>query len=291
MEETDDNKQEKKVTKIIQSKKEFIRTPAPVNVFPYILQNDKANNNSGMVTINEKPKILSEGKIKENFGQTKQKSQVNEYVFDKPNPWSKIIIYDNKEYNYHFYIKIHIPSLNAYENWKQIIPNLNFNATTRELIIPSKDEQSALALINLIYMNFMGQISLTNILEKNLIQISINKCKAYKVIENKIRDQINDNLNGNVNAKINVLYEKDLSSIQNSDQKNSKKINFLNMDTNNELNNRRLDNQELNNSSKFFNSYSDSTVEAVEASRDSLNIFKSLETDPQPYDGSYFSYI
>ena len=198
---------------------------------------------------------------------------------------------DNKEYNYHFYIKIHIPSLNAYENWKQIIPNLNFNATTRELIIPSKDEQSALALINLIYMNFMGQISLTNILEKNLIQISINKCKAYKVIENKIRDQINDNLNGNVNAKINVLYEKDLSSIQNSDQKNSKKINFLNMDTNNELNNRRLDNQELNNSSKFFNSYSDSTVEAVEASRDSLNIFKSLETDPQPYDGSYFSYI
>jgi len=212
-------------------------------------------------------------------------------TYDTPNPWSKIIIYDNKEYNYHFYIKIHIPSLNAYENWKQIIPNLNFNATTRELIIPSKDEQSALALINLIYMNFMGQISLTNILEKNLIKISINKCKAYKVIENKIRDQINDNLNGNVNAKINVLYEKDLSSIQNSDQKNSKKINFLNMDTNNELNNRRLDNQELNNSSKFFNSYSDSTVEAVEASRDSLNIFKSLETDPQPYDGSYFSYI
>jgi hypothetical protein len=50
--------------------------------------------------------------------------------------------------------------------WK-IIPNINFDPRAGELIIPSKDEPSALALANLILINFSGQMSLQNILEKN----------------------------------------------------------------------------------------------------------------------------
>ena len=216
MEETDDNKQEKKVTKIIQSKKEFIRTPAPVNVFPDILQNDKANNNSGMVTINEKPKILSEGKIKENFGQTKQKSQVKEYVFDKPNPWSKIILDPSKEYPYFFYIKVKIPSLNDFQNWKLVVPNLEFDPRTGELIIPSQDEPSAIALANLIVINFSGQISLKDILDKNLISISVSKAKSFELVLNKLREQIMENLYGKQFNISPTNFEKDLAKKQES---------------------------------------------------------------------------
>jgi hypothetical protein len=51
--------------------------------------------------------------------------------------------------------------LNDYQTWKQIILNLDFNPG--ELIIPSKDEPSALALANLIVINITGQLSLENI--------------------------------------------------------------------------------------------------------------------------------
>ena len=53
--------------------------------------------------------------------------------------------------------------LNDYQTWKQIIPNLDFNPQSGELIIPSKDEPSALALANLIVINITGQLSLENI--------------------------------------------------------------------------------------------------------------------------------
>ena len=112
------------------------------------------------------------------------------------NPWSRVLYNPNDEYSYYFYIKIKIPSLNDYENWKKIVPNLNFDPRTGELIIPSKDEASALALANLIVVNFMGQLSLDNILQKKLIQISVAKAKNHEVVQNKLREQIMDNLYG-----------------------------------------------------------------------------------------------
>jgi len=261
MEETDDNKQEKKVTKIIQSKKEFIRTPAPVNVFPDILQNDKANNNSGMVTINEKPKILSEGKIKENFGQTKQKSQVKEYVFDKPNPWSKIILDPSKEYPYFFYIKVKIPSLNDFQNWKLVVPNLEFDPRTGELIIPSQDEPSAIALANLIVINFSGQISLKDILDKNLISISVSKAKSFELVLNKLREQIMENLYGKQFNISPTNFEKDLAKKQES---------FI--DVNNDTN--KIDFQSEN-FTDTFEQFSDNN----------------LEEGIEAWDGNDFSYL
>jgi hypothetical protein len=148
-----------------------------------------------------------EQKIRTNI-QDEQKVQ----NFDIPNPWSKIVYNSNNEYPYNFYIKLSIPSLNDYQTWKQIIPNLDFNPQSGELIIPSKDEPSALALANLIVINITGQLSLENILNKNLIQISIAKSRKYELVQNKLREQINENLNKKVKINIPDSFEKDLAN-------------------------------------------------------------------------------
>ena len=138
-------------------------------------------------------------------------------IYDKPNPWTKLATTNNSLYPYNYYIKINIPSLNDYENWKNIIPNLQFNSKSGELIIPSEDEPTALAIANLIIINFLGQISLDQILEKHLIEISINKCKLYPVVQNKIREQINENIYAKSKVIDNLSFKKDLYK----DNKNS----------------------------------------------------------------------
>ena len=171
---------------------------------------DSANNRSGMVSIVEPPKILSEGKSKEKFANTKQ-SAPEEVLFDKPNPWTKIIVDQNQEYPYLFCLKVKVPSLNDFENWKMVIPNLEFNPRTGEIIIPSKDEPSAIALANLIVINFSGQISLKDILDKNLIGVSVSKAKSFEVVQNKLREQIMENLYGKQFNVSENSFEKDLA--------------------------------------------------------------------------------
>jgi hypothetical protein len=123
----------------------------------------------------------------------------NKYIawsFNKPKPWSRIIYSYEDEYEFKFFLKVKIPSLNDYENWLKIIPNLDFITKTSELIIPSKDEASALAIANLIVSNFSGNISIKEIMEKDLITISVSKAIKYPMVRNKLKEQIMDLLNG-----------------------------------------------------------------------------------------------
>ena len=148
-------------------------------------------------------------------------------TFDKPNPWTKIVIVPQEEFPYFFHIKAKVTSLNDFENWKQVIPNINFDPRAGELIIPSKDEPSALALANLMIINFSGQMTLQNILEKNLIQISIAKAKSYETVQNKLREQIMDNLYGKQFNPVQTAYHQDLA-LKNPEQNlsNPDKVDF-----------------------------------------------------------------
>ena len=121
------------------------------------------------------------------------------WSFTQPVPWSQIIYVYDQEFPFRFFLKIHIPSLNDYQSWKQIIPNLDFDSKTGELIIPSKNEESALAIANLIVSNFQGQLTIDNILQKNLIQVSVTKALQYDVVKNKLREQIIEALHGQTN--------------------------------------------------------------------------------------------
>ena len=112
------------------------------------------------------------------------------WSFVQPKPWTQIIYNYGQEFPFRFFIKIKIPSLNDYQIWKQIIPNMDFDSKTGEIIIPSKDESGALAITNLIVSNFQGQLSIENILEKNLIPISITKAQQFEMVRNKLKEQI-----------------------------------------------------------------------------------------------------
>ncbi len=173
-----------------------------------------------LIVASMKPKELNEQQSQElvvrQNKNDKQISKVPEaqpkvWEFDRPNPWSKVVMNPTDEYPYYFHIKISIPSLNDYQSWKQVVPNLDFNPMTGELIIPSKEEPSALALANLICINFAGQMSLENILNKNLIQVSIAKARAYEVVQNKLREQIMENIYGKSFNKVQGSYEHDLA--------------------------------------------------------------------------------
>jgi hypothetical protein len=131
------------------------------------------------------------------FGKPSQYEKNNIIVWDivDPEPWDKIVYNYNEKYPFNFYIKIKVPSLNDYNNWKNIIPNLDFNPRSGQIIIPSDDEETALSIANLIITNFKGDISLEDILNRNLIDISINKAKKYQVVKNKLIEQIMTNLN------------------------------------------------------------------------------------------------
>ena len=117
-----------------------------------------------------------------------------EWEYYENNPWSKIIYYYNKEYPFYFYIKIKIPSLNDYENWKNIIVNIDFDPKTGEIIIPTKDEESALSIANLIILNFKGELSLNEIVKKDLIGTSITTARKSENVKNNIKEQIIDNI-------------------------------------------------------------------------------------------------
>jgi hypothetical protein len=124
------------------------------------------------------------------------------------------LIDETQEYPYLFHIKVKIPSLNDFENWKMVVPNLEFDPRTGELIIPSKDEPSAIALANLIVINFSGQISIKDILDKNLIGVSVTKAKSFDVVQNKLREQIMENLYGKQFNVSQTSFEKDLAKNQ-----------------------------------------------------------------------------
>ena len=138
----------------------------------------------------------------------------NEYIiwtFYEPKPWTKIIYKYHVEYPFYFFIKIKIPSLNDYENWKKIITNLEFNPSSGDIIIPAKDEETALAIANLIISNFNDNISLSDIINKDLIGISIMKTKKHENIKNKIREQIMNSYKSKSIVNNNMEFQTDLA--------------------------------------------------------------------------------
>lgn len=149
----------------------------------------------------DKPTEKTEGKKGVSLTMFGKPSYIDEnkhiaWSFNKPKPWTRIIYSYEDEYEFKFFLKVKIPSLKDYENWLKIIPNLDFITKTSELIIPSKDEASALAIANLILSNFSGNLSIKDIMDKDLITISVSKAIKYPMVQNKLKEQIMELLNG-----------------------------------------------------------------------------------------------
>jgi hypothetical protein len=118
------------------------------------------------------------------------KKQPQIITFDNPEPWNKIIFDETNQYPYTFYISLDIPSFNIYHDWKQIIPTLNFIPQTKELTISIINEDIAIAIINLIILTFSNKVSLDDIIDKDLINISISKVSNNPNIKSNFKNQI-----------------------------------------------------------------------------------------------------
>ena len=145
------------------------------------------------------------------------------YHYEPKGQWwekTKKLVDKSSDYPYLYHIKVAIPSLNDLQNWIKIIPNLNFSPHTGELIIPSKDEGSALAVANLIIANLNNNISMSDIINKQLLQISIAKAQSRDFVRTKLKEQIKTNLN--------IKASSDASKVPNFEMDLANKNNMVN---------------------------------------------------------------
>ena len=144
------------------------------------------------------------------------------FIIENPNPWSSIVFNPNAELKYLFIIKLNVnpQDKNIYNekinNWYKFIPGIRLNENN-ELVVPAPDENSALAITNLVINNLKGDLHFKNIVENKLIEISLNKIKSYSSIRSKIIEQIMESVYGNQEELNESLdYQEDLAETINT---------------------------------------------------------------------------
>lgn len=175
--------------------------------------------------------------------------------FEEQNPWYKAIIGKNDYTKY--FIKIKNFDNEKFIEWKALVKNLDYDVDSKSLIITTDTEGEALAVINLIISNMNRDITLSEIIEKDLIKISIKKAKSHKLVCNKLIELIKNN---------------------NKEMSNNTQIDYI-MDTANMpkiMHIQNNENQLLNNVNK--NIFGDEPIEKY-------------DSYIQPYGGSEFSLI
>lgn len=144
--------------------------------------------------------------------------RIFEWAFTKPNPWSKIYYNTNNEtISFGLKHKI-IPGI--IEEWERILPNIGYSNDL--ILVTSKDEPTALGIVNLILSTLNNEMTIKDILDNNLINISIGKIKAHPLVRTKILEQIMSKI------QIKEHFNQDLKSEVTADlaDKNSKSFGF-----------------------------------------------------------------
>ena len=195
------------INQLIESQNKTVNNKQNINIIPEIPEQKPV-----ILQTNQPTRLQTKTTLNENI---KKKSNNQMQEFNHPAPWTKIVYIEEDEYPYYFHFKVIIPSLNDFERWKEVIPNIDLNPNSKELIIPSKDEASALAIANLMCINFSGQMSIHDILSKDLIRISIMKAKTHEVVRTKLKEQIMEVLYGKPFNKVQTNYEEDLAKNNN----------------------------------------------------------------------------
>ena len=84
-------------------------------------------------------------------------------------------------------------------NWNEIIPNIGYNKKDNLIMISTEDEDSALALANLILSTIHQELTIKEIVASNLLDISLSKIRAHPLVKTKILEQINEKLSNQTN--------------------------------------------------------------------------------------------
>ncbi len=174
----------------------------------------------------------------EKFDNEEKTKEQDEIIFDNPNPWNKIQYFThiNK-----YYIKInklseHIEKIMV---WKSlpIIRNdlIDIDIDNNYLILKTHSEEEALVICNLILNYINNNLTINDIVSKNLINYSINKAKRYKLIGTKLTELIKDGIK-ELNDKDTFDVNDDNNDDDDDDNEKNKKdlINKIKMIDNND---------------------------------------------------------
>lgn len=209
----------------------------------------------------------------------------DEIIFDEPNPWNKIQYFShiNK-----YYIKInnineHIEKIILWKSLPIIKPDLiDIDVENNYLILKTNSEEEALVICNLIINHINNNLTINDIISKNLINYSINKAKRFKLIGTKLTELIKEGiieLNNETKEDM-YLEEIDLDDInKQTEKKKKKKLKLINKIKLNETNN-----DSTNNSKNLFtnNNINNNNIKEIK-----LDLFDRIT----PYEGSEYATI
>jgi hypothetical protein len=131
-------------------------------------------------------------------------------VFMGKAPWSQVFIdTKNNKTCYGINISNFMNNKQLLHKWKEIVPIM---LSEYLLIIPAEEEIIALAIANMILSNLSGNISIEDVMKKNLIQQSINKMSQYDLAVKKIKENIMSYLNPETSTDKEFSYSEDLAT-------------------------------------------------------------------------------
>lgn len=126
--------------------------------------------------------------------------------------WSRVE-YD-KEIDYNkYHVIIHDFDENKFKQWQDIMPELEYDLNTKEIMIISKDEKRAIAILNLIISNMQNNINLDDIIDRDLINKSILKARKFNLVETKLIELIKENNKKELNIFDNNIEKIDTSNL------------------------------------------------------------------------------
>jgi hypothetical protein len=142
--------------------------------------------------------------------------EVKEIIIVDKQPWEKIK--ETKNGNFYYINILHFNEVKFIE-WKEIIPDIEYDIHKKLLKIPSKDEERAISIVNLLISNMKGDIELDEILKNDLINKSIIKSRNFNVVFSKIKNLVIEN-----NVKENDTKNNDNKLLLDDVNKNTKSI-------------------------------------------------------------------
>lgn len=138
------------------------------------------------------------------------KNQINTNVSDI---WTRVEKDDDTNYK-KYYVIVHDFDEKKFKQWNDIIPEdeLEYIIETKEIMILSKDEKKAIAILNLIISHMQNNISMDDIIVGDLINRSIIKARKYDIVPIRLIELIKEN-----NKKeLNQLNIQDIETIDTS---------------------------------------------------------------------------
>ena len=170
-------------------------------------------------------------------------------------PWDKIKKYNN---SVKYYIKINNINKKKINDWNNIIKyNIDIDTNKKYIIILSDTEEEALAIANLFLSYINNEIDLDEIVDNNLIELSIRKAKTHSLVKIKLKELIKEGVK-EYNSNIDNL---------------NKTLKYY--DTTNDT----FTNNIMVNEFSHFGSPSDIIDDKISQDKDILSTFDSIEQD------------